>query len=52
MLQPDPAQATRLAEVITNLHERIREATERGKAVPLGLTPSPVQPGIAGPADH
>ncbi len=30
MLQPDPAQAMRLAEIITNLHERIREATERG----------------------
>ncbi|MEU9891073.1 site-specific integrase [Sphaerisporangium sp. NPDC051011] len=30
MLQPDPAQAMRLAEIINNLHERIREATERG----------------------
>ncbi|MGV9308942.1 hypothetical protein ACWDLG_36695 [Nonomuraea sp. NPDC003727] len=30
MLQPDPAQAMRLAEIITNLHDRIREATERG----------------------
>jgi hypothetical protein len=30
MLQPDPAQAMRLAEIITNLHERIREATGRG----------------------
>jgi hypothetical protein len=30
MLQPDPAQAIRLAEIVTNLHERIREATERG----------------------
>jgi integrase len=30
MLQPDPAQAQRLAEIITSLHERIREATERG----------------------
>jgi hypothetical protein len=30
MLRPDPAQAQRLAEIITNLHDRIREATERG----------------------
>ncbi|WP_430789170.1 tyrosine-type recombinase/integrase [Actinoplanes sp. G11-F43] len=30
MLRPDPAQAMRLAEIITNLHERIREATDRG----------------------
>ena len=30
MLQPDPAQAQRLAEIIANLHDRIREATERG----------------------
>lgn len=30
MLQPDPAKAQRLAEIITNLHDRIREATERG----------------------
>jgi site-specific recombinase XerD len=30
MLRPDPAQAMRLAEIITNLHERVREATERG----------------------
>jgi hypothetical protein len=30
MLQPDPAQAMRLAEIITNLHERVREATDRG----------------------
>jgi hypothetical protein len=30
MLQPGPAQAMRLAEIITNLHERVREATERG----------------------
>jgi hypothetical protein len=30
MLRPDPDQAHRLAEIITNLHERIREATERG----------------------
>lgn len=29
MLQPDPAQAQRLAEIITNLHDRLREATER-----------------------
>lgn len=30
MLQPDPAQGLRLAEIITNLHERLREARERG----------------------
>ncbi|HZO65268.1 MAG TPA: hypothetical protein VFB74_09710 [Kribbellaceae bacterium] len=30
MLQPDPAQAMRLAQIITNLHERISEATDRG----------------------
>lgn len=30
VLQPDPGQAQRLVEIITNLHERIREATERG----------------------
>jgi hypothetical protein len=30
MLQPDPTQGVRLAEIITNVHERIREATERG----------------------
>ena len=30
MLRPDPAQAMRRAEIITNLHERIREANERG----------------------
>ena len=30
MLQPDPAQAQRLVEIIANLHERVREATERG----------------------
>jgi integrase len=30
MLQPDPAQAQRLTEIIANLHDRIREATERG----------------------
>lgn len=29
-LQPDPGQAMRLAEIITNLHERIREARDRG----------------------
>lgn len=29
-LRPDPAQAMRLAEIITNLHKRIREATDRG----------------------
>ncbi|MEU8139561.1 tyrosine-type recombinase/integrase [Streptodolium elevatio] len=29
-LQPDPAQALRLAEIITNLHERLREAHDRG----------------------
>jgi integrase len=30
MLQPDPTQAMRLAEIITNIHDRLREATERG----------------------
>ena len=30
MLRPDPVQAVRLAEIIANLHERIREATDRG----------------------
>jgi hypothetical protein len=30
MLQPDPAQAMRLVEIITSLHERVREATDRG----------------------
>jgi len=30
MLRPDPGQAVRLAEIIANLHERIREATDRG----------------------
>lgn len=30
MLRPDPAQGVRLAEIIANLHERIKEATERG----------------------
>lgn len=30
MLQPDPAQAMPLAEIITNLHERLREAKQRG----------------------
>lgn len=30
MLQPDPGQAVRIAEIISNLRELIREATERG----------------------
>ena len=30
MLRIDPQQGVRLAEIITSLHERIREATERG----------------------
>lgn len=30
MLRPDPAQAQRLVEIIANLHDRLREATERG----------------------
>jgi len=30
MLRVDPLQGVRLAEIITSLHERIREATERG----------------------
>jgi hypothetical protein len=30
MLRMDPRQGVRLAEIITGLHERIREATERG----------------------
>lgn len=30
MLRPDPAQRSRLEEIITNLTERISEATERG----------------------
>lgn len=29
-VMPDPAQAMRLAAIITNLHERMREATNRG----------------------
>ncbi len=29
MLRPDPEQGVRLAEIITNLHERIKEATAR-----------------------
>ncbi|MGV9770455.1 hypothetical protein [Streptosporangium sp. NPDC003464] len=31
MLRPDPAQAMRLAEIITNLHDRIRGAIEHGR---------------------
>ncbi len=30
MLRVDPQQGVRLAEIITSLHERIREAAERG----------------------
>jgi len=30
MLRPDPAQARRLAEIIANLHDRIREAPNEG----------------------
>ncbi len=30
MLRPDPGQAVRLAEIIANLHELIRDATYRG----------------------
>jgi hypothetical protein len=30
VLRMDPRQGVRLAEIITSLHERIREATERG----------------------
>jgi hypothetical protein len=30
MLRVEPQQGVRLAEIITSLHERIREATERG----------------------
>ena len=30
MLRPDPAQARRLGEIITNLQDRIDEATRRG----------------------
>jgi hypothetical protein len=30
MLQPDPAQGVRIAEIISSLHERVCEATERG----------------------
>ena len=30
MLKPDPAQRARLEEIVTNLHERLDEARERG----------------------